>query len=137
MNVWLAIKGGSLSVRSVQNTQKKEFRNFELIAFLLGELLHKFFIAPLCTTTVVSFLEMFPTAVAVAVVAATLPSWDTVLPDPSKLPSAGLQSPEGMAHFTVYSADNTTWGAYNHGPIITQSNGTFFMSWWSSPTPFI
>jgi hypothetical protein len=60
-----------------------------------------------------------------------LPSWTAAIPDPDNKPAAGLPIPKGVEHFTVYSASNTTWGAYNHGPIITQANGTFFMSWYN------
>jgi hypothetical protein len=68
----------------------------------------------------------------VSIGSSKLPTWDTIVPDPAKQPSAGLPTPEGISHITVYSADNTTWGAYNHGPTIARSNGTFVLSWYNA-----
>ena len=62
---------------------------------------------------------------------AALPFWVAQIPDPSKLPAAGLPTPlNGVNHTLVYRA-GATFGAYNHGPIITQHNGAFLLSWYN------
>ena len=60
---------------------------------------------------------------------AKLPRWATTEPNVT-LPSAGLPSPKGVAHYGVYEA-STAMGAYNHGPIITSHDGTYAISWYN------
>ena len=67
-----------------------------------------------------------------AVAAASInPTWKASLPDPTLPdPFAGL-NPLAAEHSTVFYANNLTYGAYNHGPIIAHCNGTFFLSWYN------
>ena len=58
-----------------------------------------------------------------------LPRWATRLPNVS-LPSAGLSTPNGVAHHDVYTA-GTAMGAYNHGPIIASHGGMYVLSWYN------
>ena len=60
---------------------------------------------------------------------AMLPRWATRLPNVS-LPSAGLSTPNGVAHHDVYTA-GTAMGAYNHGPIIASHGGMYVLSWYN------
>ena len=59
---------------------------------------------------------------------AALPHWATTMPDPALKPTAGLQA-LAANHTTVYRA-GAEWGAYNHGPIISQHDGTYVLSWY-------
>ena len=62
--------------------------------------------------------------------ASQLPHWATTVPNVTLRPSAGLTTPKGVTHATVYRAA-PTFGAYNHGPILTQHSGLYVMSWYN------
>jgi hypothetical protein len=59
--------------------------------------------------------------------AAELPYWNTTEPKAGK-PAFGLPLVRNVTHIDIYYA-NEQFGTYNHGPIITYFNNTYFTSW--------
>lgn len=55
-----------------------------------------------------------------------IPLWSA--PRPQNTTTAGFPKLSGVEHYTVYYAVPAN-GTYNHGPIITKFNNTFFMTW--------
>lgn len=63
-----------------------------------------------------------------------LPRWAGTVPTTAANKSAGLRPVEAAEHITVYNATTTgggenPFGLYNHGPMIVQFDGLFYMSW--------
>jgi hypothetical protein len=58
-----------------------------------------------------------------------LPYWTGPTPNVSK-PAAGYQQLANVKHTIVWDGDNTTWGSYNHGPIITWHPDTQYVVNW-------
>eukprot|EP00729_Bicosta_minor_P025692 gene25692-20222_t len=62
-----------------------------------------------------------------------LPRWAGTVPTTAANKSAGLRPVEAAEHITVYNATTTAggenpFGLYNHGPMIVQFDGLFYMS---------
>ena len=66
-----------------------------------------------------------------------VPSWNTTIPDNSVNASAGLPVLSN-SFYTVYNSTLSNNlpnpnGLFNHGPIITEYNNFFYISWMNSP----
>ena len=71
--------------------------------------------------------------------ASLLPQWNVgIVPSTKINASAGLPQIQNALHITVYNATKNAkrnpFGTYNHGPILAELDGTFFMSWYNAPT---
>ena len=68
-----------------------------------------------------------------------LPQWNVgIIPSKKINASAGLPQIQNAVHIEVYNATKSgsrnPFGTYNHGPILAELDGTFFMSWYNAPT---
>ena len=61
---------------------------------------------------------------------ATLPQWNTTIPDASK-PVAGLSLLDGTPPPAVVYRATPTIGTYNHGPMIVEHEGVFIVNWYA------
>ena len=71
--------------------------------------------------------------------ASLLPQWNVgIFPSTKINASAGLPQIQSAVHTTVYNATKNgkrnAFGTYNHGPILAELDGIFFMSWYNAPT---